>query len=207
MSRDDDPRRALLGGLGGLWIGSLLTLTLVGASPATGWKANRALDAIERGETAVAVRTLERIAEEHPGNAGAWLRAGRALVADGRAREGADGLARAASLDPTSNVTRYEWANALMMAWLDDEADRVLQGLLERDPGHGDGLFLAAALAAGRGDVTGAAERLAAALAAGCTDPERIRFEPRFDVVRADPRFVAVARDGRFAPAFAGDGS
>jgi hypothetical protein len=90
---------------------------------------------------------------------------------------------------------------------MSDDAEVELAAMLERRPGHGDGLFLWASLAASRGDVVAAVERLEAALAAHCSDPERHRTDPRFDPIRNDLRFLRVMRDRRHPSAFAEEAS
>ena len=198
-----DPRWAVLAGVPALWVAGLCVLTLVGASPPRGWRVNRALTAEAEGKRAWAAEQLDQVAAAHPADASAWVRAGHALTGAGRPWDGADRLAHAVDLAPTLPKARYEWAKALLAEELDTEAEDVLRGLLEVKPDHGDGLFLYAAIAAGRGDVAAAASRFAGALEARCSDPDRWREEPRFDAVRADPRFLRVARDQRYAPALA----
>lgn len=191
----------VLAGIGALWGIGLLVLGALGLSPARGRQVNRALDALAAGRREPAAEALDRVAAAHPGDTGAWLRAGRALVAAGRPIEGAERLEHAATRNPASATARYEWAKALLASGFDDEAEVVLQQLLELKPDHGDGLFLAAAVAASRADAALAAARFEAALAARCTNPDRWRFEPRFDRVRNDPGFLRVARDARYAAA------
>lgn len=193
------PNVRILAGIPVLWLAGFLVQVLVGAAPARGWRVNRALDAEAEGRAAEAAVVLGNLADEHPDSAALWIRAGHAAVAAGRPLEGAERLQHAAKLDPDSIKARYEWIKALMACGLDDEAEPVLQELLELKADHGDGLFLGAALAAGRGDAGLATTRLAAALEARCSSPERWRVETRFDRARADAAFQRVARDMRYA--------
>jgi len=192
----------VLGGIGILWLSGLLLLAAIGASPARGWRVNRALEAGVRGETARAAEELERIVAERPGDAHACLRAGRALREAGRTEEAIARLREAVARDPSSATSHYELAKALAQSELYVEAEKVLEALRVVKPDHGDGLFLGASLAAGRGDVGEAAARFAAAVAAGASDPDRYRNDPRFDAVRDDPTFLAIARDARHPDAF-----
>jgi hypothetical protein len=77
--------------------------------------------------------------------------------------------------------------------------------MLERRPGHADGLYAFAALAAARGDAVAAADRFEAAVAAGASHPEGYRSDPRFDPVRGDLRFLRAVRDRRLPSAFASE--
>ena len=182
----------------------LAVLSLLGISPARGLRTNLALDAGARGEKDRAAQELDRLAQETPDKAACWLRAGRALVEDGRAREGAERLARATALDPTSVTARYDEAKALMAAGLDDEAETVLKALFERMPDHADGLFLYSAIAAARGDASEATSRFRAALDVGYSTYEHWRAETRFDRIRDEPAFLEVADAARTRDAFRG---
>ncbi len=197
-----DPRRVLAAGFLGILCLGLVVRTFVGPVPAAGWRVNRAL-AAPPSEAAAA--TLERAARERPGDAGAWVRAGRARAALGDALAAAELIEVAVEIDPSSSTTRYELSKALASGWLNGEAEGVLERMLERRPGHADGLFLFAALAAARGDAAAAAARFDAAVAAGASDPARFREDPRFDPVRAEPRFLQAVRDRRFPSAFASE--
>lgn len=176
--------------------------TVAGPGPSTGRRINVALDAQAHGDVAGAASALDEVVQIRPEDSDMWLRAGRARVRAGQAREGAERLEHATELDQTSLTARYDWAKALMAAWLDDEAETVLEALLERKPDHADGLYQYAAIAAARGDVDAAVDRLGRALAAGPSYPDGYRADPRFDPVRHDARFLRLVRDERFASAF-----
>ena len=195
-----DPRLTLLAGVLVLVCLGLGVRTIAGPSPIIGRRINQALDEQAHGNAAAAARDLEVVIQVRPEDSEAWLRAGRALVPAGQPREAAEHLARATELNPASLTARYEWGKALMAGWLDNEAEAVLAGLLARKADHADGLYQFAALAAGRGDVDAAVDRLKRALAAGPSYPDGYRREPRFDSVRGDaPRLV---RDQRYPGAF-----
>ncbi|MFN8176430.1 MAG: tetratricopeptide repeat protein [bacterium] len=202
-----DPRpRFLLGIL--VFLGAAFVVrTIAGPSPAIGRRINHALDAQAHGHAAAAARELESVLQVRPEDSAGWLRAGRALTAAGEPHDGAERLRRAVELNPASLTARYELAKALMAEYLDDEAEAVLADLFRLKPDHADGLYLYAEIAAARGDVPETVKRLEQALAAGPSNPDRYRKEPRFDPVRADLRFVHLVRDRRFPSAFGGSRS
>ncbi|MGH2570534.1 MAG: tetratricopeptide repeat protein, partial [bacterium] len=116
----------------------------------------------------------------------------------------AEHFRRAAELDPRAHLYRYELAKALAAGGEPEEAWQALEDVFARKPEHADALMLAAALTASEGHVEHALGLWIAALEHDPSDPDRPRWDPRFDPVRSDPRFmeavVALRVPGTFAP-------
>jgi cytochrome c-type biogenesis protein CcmH/NrfG len=202
-----DPRRRFLLGIFVFLGVGFVVRTIAGPSPALGRRINHALDAQAHGDAAAAAEELDGVLQVRPEDSAGWLRAGRALTVAGQPHDGAERLRRAVELDPSSLTARYELSKALMAEYLDDDAEAALEQLFRLKPDHADGLYLYAEIAAARGDVVETVKRLERALAAGPSNPDRYREEPRFDPVRADPRFVRLVRDRCYPSAFGGSTS
>ena len=188
-----DPRRAILVGMGVLVATGLTVRTIVGPDPWTGARVNRALDRASAGDPVTARVELQALLEERPDRADSWYRAGRALREAGQPSEAALYLTKATELDPTSRLFQYELAKSLAGAGLVDDAVSAIDGLLQLDPEHADGLYLGAALEASRGELAPAVLLFDRAQRAGPSDPDRYRWDPLFDPVRNEPAFLRIA--------------
>jgi len=178
----------LLLGILGLLSGGLAVREVVGPGPRFGAVINRAEAAILRGDSERAIAATRLLVETRPESAVAWMRAGRALARTDPLAA-ADHFRRATEIDSTRNRYRWELAKALADAGA-PEAWEAVQAVLAHKPDHADALMLAAALTASEGHVEHALGLWIAALENHPSDPDRPRWDPLFDPVRADPRFV-----------------
>jgi tetratricopeptide (TPR) repeat protein len=185
-----DPRAVLAGGILALAGIGFAARVAVGPGPFHGARINRALAWQVEGDAARAARELERVAEELPHDAGAWLRLGRALRESGRVQESREALARAASLAPRGAIYEYELAKTLAESNELDAAEESLVRALTWKPKHAGAWALRAGVAASRSDPAHAAEWLTRAESLGLSDPDRVERDRLFDPVRHDPAFA-----------------
>jgi tetratricopeptide (TPR) repeat protein len=188
--RNVDPRIALGIGILLLLAGGLLLRLLVRPGPEEGLALNRAWSRLTRGEKEAAYRNLQRRLARDPDDLQFWLEAGDLLLHLDRPLEAAVHFRKAAELDTASFHLHYLLARAYDEAGHPEQAELAVRELLSRTGDHADGLYLAAALAAARGEVEVSVSHLALALSHGTGDPERYRRDPHFDPIRNDPRFV-----------------
>jgi tetratricopeptide (TPR) repeat protein len=185
-----DTPALLLAAVPVLLLAGLLVRVLIGPGPSFGLRLNRSIELLDRGQAAEALAGFEALVTEHPDRPEAWLRAGRASRALGRAEEAAVRFTRAADLDPDSEIARFEAARAWMEAGSPDSAEAAADEAIALEEDHSAALYIKAALVGSRGDAEAAAYWLGRSLEAGLTSPDRFRADPRFDPVRNDPRFV-----------------
>jgi cytochrome c-type biogenesis protein CcmH/NrfG len=176
---------------------------IVGPGARSAATTNRALAWSEKGDPDRAFEGLRRALASHPESAEAWARAGRAIE-DVRPLEAATHFRRAVELDPKSPEYRYELARTFAKGDVPSEAWDALQEVFALKADHADALTLAAALAASEGQVMHAIGLWTVALEATPSDPDRVRWDPRFDPIRGDRRFVEAVLDlrvpGTFVP-------
>jgi cytochrome c-type biogenesis protein CcmH/NrfG len=185
-----DARAVVLAGIPVLLGVALLVRAAVGPGFAFGLRLNRSIEQLEQGRAAEALAGFESVLAEHPDRPEAWLRAGRALRALGRAEDAARSFRRAAELDPGSETAHFEAARAWMENGSVDLAEAAADEVIALEEDHAGALYLKAAIVARRGDAEQAASLLGRSLDVGLSSPDRFRSDPRFDPVRNDPRFL-----------------
>jgi tetratricopeptide (TPR) repeat protein len=197
-----DPRAVLFAGILVAMSTGFVVREVIGPGARVGAAINRVQAASERGLAARSVAGLLQILDARSESAEDWARAGRVLVTTDPVAA-AEHFRRAADLDPHA-LYRYELAKALAAGGEPGEAWQVLQEVFARKPEHADALMLAAALTASEGHVEHALGLWISALEHDPSDPDRPRWDPRFDPVRSDPRFVealvALRVPGTFVP-------
>ncbi len=198
-----DPRAILLVGILVALSGGLAVREVVGPGPRFGALINGAEQARARGDAEAALAALQRVAEARPESAKDRMRLGRALV-ETEPLEAADHFRQAAALDTTGYRYHWELAKALARGGSSQEAWDAVHAVLSAKPDHADALMLAAALTASEGHLVHTLGLWIAALENGPSDPDRVRWDPRFDPVRGAPHFVeavvALRVPGTFVP-------
>jgi tetratricopeptide (TPR) repeat protein len=95
----------------------------------------RALDLLDRGDTAGGITDLNEYLSAEPDDEGGWLALGTAYAAIGHWADAARALARAVELDGASADARLTYARALIrMSKLDDAAFQLLQAARQEPP-------------------------------------------------------------------------
>jgi len=203
--RGPDPRWLLVGAVAAFFALGLAYRSAVGPSPSAGRGMNEAIRLAGEGDRQGAYDVLQRVVVDHPEDPDAWMRTGKALTALGRPYDAAVYLRKAAELDSTSSIIQAECVNGFIRAELYDEAQAAADAALARLPGDAGLLYLAASLAARRGDAADAARLFRDAVARGAYRPDRFRSDPLFDPVRNEPVFLQAVYDTRTPGAFRPD--
>ncbi len=200
--RSRDRRLILLGAIVALFLLGLTVRSFVAMPPAAGRLVNRAIDLDGRGEKQAAYETLQSVVVACPEDPDAWVRTGIALARLDRPFEAAVYFSKAVDLDPASRIARVEYVKGLMNIDMPGEAQVVLEDGLRREPEYGGYLYLAAALAASRGDAQAAAQAYRLAVDNDAWKPDRFRHDAHFDPVRNDLTFLQAVYDSRVPGSF-----
>ncbi len=199
--RSVDPRLVI--GLGVLLLvgAGLLVRSTVFVPPGLGYRINQALD-LTSTDADEAGRRLQRLVVERPEDPDLWRRAGVALGRANRPYEAAVYLRRASEMDSTSSLIQIQCAKALIRAGFPDEAAKVVDAYLARDPDDPGTLYMAAAVAAAHGNGPVAGDFYRRAVALGAWHPDRFRHDRAFDPVRNDSAFLQAVYDSRVPGSF-----
>lgn len=200
--RPRDPRLRLAIAIVFFLVCGFAVRTIVGPPPSAGARINRAIVLAGEGDRQGAYEVLQSVVEDDPGNADAWMRAGKALRMLDRPYDAAVYLRKAAELDPASSIAQIECINGLIHAQLYDEADAQLDLARGRHPDDAGLLYQAAALSARRGEAGAAARLFRRAVKGHAWRPDRFRSDPLFDPVRNDPEFLQAIYDTRVPGSF-----